>query len=338
MKKKKIKAVALFSGGLDSILAIKVLVEQGVEVIAVHFALPFCAPDRSGAGIAKDIAGRLDIDLRVESMGEDYLEIVKHPQHGHGTGMNPCIDCKIFMLKRAKKIADEEGAAVVVTGEVLNQRPMSQHRIALNTIEKASGLKGRLLRPLSAKFLLETLAEKDGTIDRNKLLSINGRSRREQLYLAKEMGIETFIPAAGGCILTEKFFTKKMKDILQYNENAGLDDIMILTVGRHFRFGENKIIVGRNEKENAALHKMKKPGDYIFELPEEIPGPAVVLQGQKRMEAIELAAALTLRYSDLKQDTATVLYGENNLDKHILADVSVIDSADFYNVSSDSKD
>ena len=288
MTKKNIKAVALLSGGLDSILAIKILLDQNVEIIGLHFTPPFSLPDESGKSVASEIAEKLGISFRMGKLDNEYLDIVKNPKHGHGTGMNPCIDCKIFMLKRAKEIADEESAELVVTGEVLNQRPMSQHRIALNIIEKDSGLKGRLLRPLSAKFLPETLAEKDGMIDRNKLLSINGRSRKEQLSMAKDMGIETFIPAAGGCVLTEKFFAKKMKDILQYDKNAGPDDIMILTVGRHFRFGENKIIVGRNEKENVALHKMKRPGDYIFELPEEIPGPAAVLQGQKKMEAISL--------------------------------------------------
>ncbi|MBN2402808.1 MAG: hypothetical protein JXN64_10460 [Spirochaetes bacterium] len=338
MRKKKLKAVALFSGGLDSILAIKVLLDQGVEIIAVHFVLPFCAPDMSNDSLMKNSANDIGIDLRIESMGADYLDIVKHPKHGYGTGMNPCIDCKIFMLKRAKEIAEEEEADVVVTGEVLNQRPMSQHRIALNLIEKESGLKDRLLRPLSAKFFPETGAEKEGIIDRNRMLSISGRSRKEQLSLANKMGIETFIPAAGGCVLTDKFFSKKMRDILYYNDNAGIEDIMILTVGRHFRFGENKIIAGRNEKENAALYKMKKPGDYVFELPDDIPGPTVLLQGEKTSEAIEISAALTLRYSDLIQETAEVLYGKDILDQNIRINISVLDHADYYNVSSGCKD
>jgi len=334
----KIKAVALLSGGLDSILAIKVLLEQNVEITGLYFVPPFSNPEEGSRNIALEIAGKLGIDFRMEKFGNEYLEIVKHPKHGHGTGMNPCIDCKIYMLKRAKQIADETGAELVITGEVLNQRPMSQHRIALSVIEKDSGLKGRLLRPLSAKFLPETSAEEKGLIDRSKLLSINGRSRKEQLSLANEMGIDIFIPAAGGCLLTDKFFSKKMNDVLEHQKDAGYDDMLILNIGRHFRFGEIKIIVGRNEKENASLHKMKRPGDYIFELPEEIPGPAVVLQGDKSIEAIELAAALTLRYSDLKQDTAIVLYGDNILNKQIRADISVIKNIDYYNVSSGIKD
>jgi tRNA-uridine 2-sulfurtransferase len=335
---KKIKAIALLSGGLDSILAIKVLIDQGVDITGLHFVPPFSILEEGSRNIASEIADKLGIEFRIGKLGNEYLEIVKNPKHGHGTGMNPCIDCKIYMLKHAKKIADEEGAELVVTGEVLNQRPMSQHRIALNVIEKDSGLKGRLLRPLSAKFLPETIAEQEGRIDRSKLLSINGRSRKEQLFLAKEMGIDIFIPAAGGCLLTDKFFAKKLKDVLEHQKDAGFDDMLILSIGRHFRYGESKIIVGRNEKENNALHKMKRRGDYIFELPEEIPGPAVVLQGEKSREAIELAASLTLRYSDLKQDKAAVRYGENDLSKEVPADITVIDKADFFNISSGNKD
>ena len=235
MKNKKIKAVALFSGGLDSILAIKLLLEQGVEVVAVYFELPFCTPVENGDNIVKDIAQKLGINLRIVQLGKDYIEMVKQPKFGHGSGMNPCIDCKIFMLNLARSIAGEEGAEVVVTGEVLNQRPMSQYRIALQKIEKESGLKGRLLRPLSAKFLPETNVEKEGLIDRNKLLSIHGRGRKEQLSLAKQMDVENFIPAAGGCALTDKFFVKKLQDILKYNKDAGLDDIMILAVRTSFQ-------------------------------------------------------------------------------------------------------
>jgi tRNA-uridine 2-sulfurtransferase len=335
---KRTKAIALLSGGLDSILAIKVLLDQGIDVIGVYFALPFCGPDEKGNSIIKEIADKLGIECCFEQMGDDYLEIVKHPKYGHGTGMNPCIDCKIFMLRRAKQLMENVGADLVVTGEVLNQRPMSQHRIALNIIEKDSGLKGKLLRPLSATFLPETDAEKEGFIDRKKMLSINGRSRKEQLSIAKRNGIDSFIPAAGGCILTDKFFTKKFKDILEHNKNITLDEILILSAGRHFRFGGNKIIVGRNEKDNENLSRMKKAEDYIFELPEEIPGPTTVLQGPKSTDAIELAAALTLRYSDLKQETAAVMYGENEPDQLININISIADKADYYNISSGNKE
>ncbi len=338
MAENKVKAVALLSGGLDSILAIKVLLDQGVEITGVHFPPPFSSPDESAKGAVPEIAGSLRIPCRIEKFDDEYLEIVKNPAHGHGSGMNPCIDCKIYMLKRGKQIADGTGAELVVTGEVLNQRPMSQHRNSLNAIENKSGLKGRLLRPLSAKFLPETIAEREGRVDRSRLLAISGRGRKEQLSLAHEMGIDYFIPAAGGCILTDKFFIKKMQDILEHNENSVYNDMLILTAGRHFRFGRSKIIVGRNEKENTDLNKMKKPEDYIFELPEEIPGPATVLQGEKCSEAIELAAALTLRYSDLKQEKAVVRYGEIELNKEIMADISVIEKSDYYNISSGSKD
>ncbi len=334
---KKIKAIALFSGGLDSILAIKVLQEQGIEVVAVHFALPFCG-DGKGDEAAMKVAKELGIRLRVETMGMDYLELVKHPKHGHGTGMNPCVDCKIYMLKRAKKIMEEEGAEFVATGEVVNQRPMSQHRIALNVIEKYSGLKGKLLRPLSAKFLAETEAEKQALVDRSRLPSIIGRSRKQQLSLAKEKNINAFIPAAGGCVLTDKYFTKKMKDVLEHGKDIEWEDIRILNIGRHFRYNGSKIIVGRHEKENDALIKMKKSGDYIFELPGEIPGPVTILQGEKSETSLELAAALTLRYSDLKHETAVVNYRENSISHQIKVDISILIDIDYYNISTGMKD
>lgn len=337
-RRKNIKAVALLSGGLDSILAIQIILEQGIDVVGVCFTLPYCRSDDNEKSIAEKIAAKLGIEFRMETMGRDYLEIVKHPKYGHGTGMNPCIDCKIYMMKRAKEIMEIEGAEFVITGEVLGQRPMSQHRIALNILERDSGLQGRLLRPLSAKHLPETIAEKEGLVDRNKLLGIKGRGRKEQIVLAKEKGINIYIPAAGGCVLTDKFFTRKMKDLLEHDENVDWDDIVILNMGRHFRFGMSKIIVGRNEKENTALSKMRKPGDYMFELPEEIPGPLTLLQKEKSAKAIELAAALTLRYSDLKQEKAVVTYGENDKCNSIEANISVIDEADFFNVSSGAKD
>ena len=337
-RRKNIKAVALLSGGLDSILAIQIILEQGIDVIGVCFALPYCSLDDNGKSIAEKIALKLGIEFRMETMGRDYLEIVKRPKYGHGTGMNPCIDCKIYMLKRAKEIMEIEEAEFVITGEVLGQRPMSQHRIALNILERDSGMQGRLLRPLSAKHLPETIAEKEGLVDRSRLLGIKGRGRKEQIALAKEKGINIYIPAAGGCVLTDKFFTRKMKDILDHDEDIDWDDILILNIGRHFRFGRSKIIVGRNEKENTALSKMRKPGDYIFELPEEIPGPLTLLQEEKSAKAIELAAALTLRYSDLKQKNAVVMYGEYYKTNTIEADVSVIDDTDFFNVSSGTKE
>jgi tRNA-uridine 2-sulfurtransferase len=335
--KKNVKAIALFSGGLDSILAIKVLQEQGIEVVGVHFALPFCG-DGKGSDIVKNIANSLNLKFRIESMGMDYLEVVKYPKHGHGTGMNPCIDCKIYMLIQAKKIMEEEGAEFIATGEVLNQRPMSQHRIALNAIEKDSGLKGKLLRPLSAKFLTETNVEKYGIIDRSKLPSIIGRSRKEQLSLAKEKSIDFFIPAAGGCLLTDKYFVKKLKDLLEHKNDADWEDIRILNIGRHFRHNESKIIVGRHEKENEALVSMKKPADYLLELPEEIPGPVTILQGDKSGKAIELAAALTLRYSDLKEHTALVNCTDNLSGRQIYVDISILSDIDYFNISSGNKD
>jgi tRNA-specific 2-thiouridylase len=332
----KIKAIALISGGLDSALAVKVMLEQGIDVAGLHFALPFAGHDKN-RNFTEKIAEELGISLRVESMGIEYLELVRHPKYGYGAGINPCIDCKIFMLKRAKAIAEETGAEFIITGEVLEQRPMSQRRRALGILERESGLNGRLLRPLSAKHLPETIPEREGLVKRDELPCIHGRSREIQLALAKEKNISFYMPAAGGCLLTDRLFAKKMKDLLQHNEDITWDDVLMLEYGRHFRFGENKIIVGRNERENNELWTLKRPGDYVFELPDEIPGPAVVLQGEKRPDAMGLAAGLTIRYSDLKQDNSEVLYGEERLERKMAGNISVLNRLDFYNITTHNK-
>ena len=335
---KKIRALALLSGGLDSVLAATIVLEQGIDIIGVHFALPFYSSNEKTVNYAKEIALRLDIPFRMETMGMDYLDIIKKPKYGYGAGINPCIDCKIYMLKHTKRIAEEIGADFILTGEVLNQRPMSQHRRAMYILERDSGLQGKILRPLSAKHLPETIAERKGWVDREKLLSIRGRTREIQFSLAKEKGIDLYAPVAGGCILTDKFFSIKMKDLLNHKENVSWDDVLILNFGRHFRFDENKIIVGRNEKENKSLLKLKCPVDFVFELPDQIPGPTTLLQGEKDIEAINLAAALTIRYSDIKQAKSLVLYGEDSLKYEITGDASILNKADFYNISTGKKE
>ncbi len=334
----KIKAVALFSGGLDSVLAVRVILEQDIDVLCVYFRLPFTDQNEEAEAFLQESAGSLGVALRFETMGEDYLGIVRHPKHGHGSGINPCIDCKIYMLRRAAKIAEETGAKFIVTGEVLDQRPMSQRRMAMDIIERESGLQGRIVRPLSAKILPETIAEKEGLVDREKLLSIHGRSRDAQLSMAGEKRIDLFTPVAGGCVLTDKFFALKMKDLLKHNENLAWDDVRLLNVGRHFRAGENKIIVGRNERENEKLLQMKRPGDFVFELPDRIPGPTALLQGKKTQEAFNMAAALTIRYSDQKEGKAIVLHGEQSPDREMQGDASLLEGAEYYNIAMGKKE
>jgi len=312
---KKWKALALLSGGLDSTLAVKLLLDQGIDVEALNFVSPFCLCGKGGCG-APGVAERFSIPLKVVSLGEDYLRVVRKPKHGYGKNMNPCIDCRIFMLKKAKKYARQTGAAFIFTGEVLDERPMSQHLKALNMIEEEAGLKNRILRPLSAKLLPETSIEKRGLVDRHKLLDIHGRSRKRQIELAKTFSITDYPCPAGGCLLTYKEFADKVRDLFKYKKRVTMKDIALLKLGRHLRFEKNKIVVGRNESENRTLLKMKSPSDYYFEVP-NCGSPITILQGTKTKEAIEKAAVLTAYYSDQKSSQVLVRFGKNKLNKTI---------------------
>lgn len=312
---KKTKALGLLSGGLDSTLAVKLLLDQGIDVEAINFVSPFCLCGKGGCG-ASGVAKEFGIPLKVVSVGEEYLNVVRAPKHGYGRNMNPCIDCRIFMLKRAKKYAREIGASFIFTGEVLNERPMSQHLRALETIEKEAGLKGKILRPLSSKLLPETMAERRRLVDRQKLSDIRGRSRKKQFELAKKYNIVDYPCPAGGCLLTYKEFADKLRDLLKHRKRVSLKDIALLKSGRHFRFMKNKIIVGRNEAENRTLLQLKAPNDYRFEVP-DCGSPTTILQGSKTMKAIKKAAGLTAYYSDNEAEMILVKYGPSDFVKSI---------------------
>jgi tRNA-specific 2-thiouridylase len=316
----KTKALSLFSGGLDSILATRLILEQGVDVEAMTFTNVFCScKEEKKCGVV-EAAKQLGVPLKLAKVGNDYLRLVRKPKHGYGKNMNPCVDCKIFMAKKAKKYAKEIGAAFVFTGEVLDERPMSQNFKALRIIEEESGLKGKLLRPLSAKLLPETVAERKGLINRDRLLAIRGRSRKPQIKLAEEFGIACYPSPAGGCLLTCKEFANRLRDLFKHKRRCSMADVELLKVGRHFRLGENKIIVGRNEAENVVLTRSKKRNDYYFEVP-AISGPTSLLQGLKTQKAVELAAALTAFYSDAKNKSVTVNFGRERLDKAVTVSV-----------------
>jgi tRNA U34 2-thiouridine synthase MnmA/TrmU len=311
----RIKALSLLSGGLDSILATELILKQGIAVEALNFAGPFCLCKKGGCGAA-EASKKLGVPLKVMSVENDYLRMVRNPKHGYGRNMNPCIDCRIFMMKKAKRYAKLIGASFIFTGEVLDERPMSQHYRAMKIIEDESGLSGKLVRPLSAKLLPETVAEKQGLVKREKLLGIRGRSRKPQIALAKEYNIVDYPCPAGGCLLTYREFANKLRDLFKYRKRCSLTDVALLKVGRHFRFGQSKIIVGRNEAENKVLSMKKAQNDYLFEVP-EISGPITVLQGKKYKGAIKVAAALTAFYSDAETEMVTVNFGRERLDKHI---------------------
>jgi tRNA-specific 2-thiouridylase len=315
----RVKALALFSGGLDSTLAVKLILKQGIDVVAINFVSPFlsCAKDECGA---TDAAKQLGVPLKVVDIGDEYLKIVRKPKHGYGKNMNPCIDCRIFILKKAKKYAEEIGAVFIFTGEVLDERPMSQHFKAMKIVEEESGLKGKILRPLSAKLLPETVMEKKGLVDREKLLGIRGRSRKPQIKLAEEFNIKDYPSPAGGCLLTCKEYADKLRDLFKHKKRCSMTDVSLLKVGRHFRFGENKIIVGRNEAENKTLTGKKAWKDYYFEVP-NIGSPITVLQGAKTKKAIIAAAELTAFYSDAKSGKVTVNFGRESLNKSVTVSI-----------------
>ena len=319
MADKRIKALALLSGGLDSTLAVKLILDQGVDVEALNFVTPFCLCGRGGCG-SLATARRFNIPLKIINLGEEYLKVVKKPKHGYGKNMNPCLDCRILMLKRAKKYAKQIGASLIFTGEVLDERPMSQHIIALRTIEKEAALRGKILRPLSAKLLPKTQAERKGWVDREKLLDIRGRSRKRQLQLVEAYGITDYPCPAGGCLLTYKEFANKLRDLFEHKKKVSLRDVQLLRVGRHFRYGENKIVVGRNESENKILLKLKADNDYYFEA-QIRESPITLLQGRKTKEVIEKAASLTAYYSDQKAGEVHVRFGKERLDKSLIVSV-----------------
>jgi len=304
-----VKALGLFSGGLDSILAAKLIQKQGIKVELINFTTPFF-PSKN----TKEMLKKLNLKLKEVDVTKEYLKILRSPKHGYGSEMNPCIDCKIFMLRKAKKYARKINAKFIFTGEVLGERPMSQNKKALGLIERKAELKGKLLRPLSAKLLSITEAEK--WINRKKLLDIKGRRRDRQMKLAKELGIKNYPPPSGGCLLTYKEYARKIRDLLKNRKRISKKDIELLKNGRHFRFKNNKIIVGRNEKENKKLLELKQKTDYIFEVPNH-GSPITILQGSKTREAIVLAAKLTAAYSDSKERKILVKYGKERLVKSI---------------------
>ncbi len=298
------KAIALLSGGLDSTLAAKVVLEQGIELEAVNFLTVFCTcTNRESTCLASQKASEaLGIPLKVFNVSEEYLNVVRNPRHGYGRHMNPCIDCRIFMLKKTKDYMEDSGASFIVTGEVLGQRPMSQRKEAMRLIEKEAGLEGLILRPLSAKFLPITIPEKEGWINREKLLSLQGRSRRPQMRLAEELGIRDYPCPAGGCLLTDPGFARRIKDLMEHRYDFSLNDVHLLKFGRHFRLNPNvKLIVGRNEEENQKIQTLAQIGDVLLRVFRH-PGPISLLRGECGQTELEKAASITARYSKAKND------------------------------------
>lgn len=298
------KAIVLISGGLDSILAAKLIKEQNIEVIPVNFRIPFC---HRNSAFPSRASAYLNAPLNTVDISKEFLQMLASPRHGFGSHMNPCIDCKILMFKKAKELMAVYQAECIVTGEVLGQRPMSQHRRALDIIEKESGLEGVLLRPLSAQLLPETIVEKEGKVSRRHLFNFSGRQRRPQMSLAQQLGIGEYAQPSGGCLLTDLEFTKRLKELIEHKE-LSLENIDLLKVGRHFRLGPGvKLVVGRNQKENADIQALAREGDYLFMPDETTAGPTSLGRGAFDQKMIQFACAITARYCDAKNEEATIL-------------------------------
>ncbi|MFZ3121784.1 MAG: hypothetical protein WA104_00200 [Thermodesulfovibrionales bacterium] len=297
------KAIALFSGGLDSTLAILSILRQGIDVTAITFLTHFGCDITDRSSCSKDpfsAAEKFGFEVKLCHLGDKFISIVKNPKYGYGRNMNPCIDCRILMLKEAKELMNITGADFIITGEVIGQRPMSQMRRTLALIDKETGLSGIILRPLSAKLLEPTFPEINGLVDRDKLHDFHGRSRKQQMALAKEFGLTDYPMPAGGCLLTEPNYSFRLRELLNYNPNPSLKDLHLLRTGRHFRVSPPcKIIVGRDEKDNDKIDSLAGEGDYILSV-ENFGSPVTLLTGDGSQDFISLAASICARYSDAK--------------------------------------
>jgi tRNA-uridine 2-sulfurtransferase len=304
-------ALALFSGGLDSILACRVVAAQGIRIKAIKFVSPFFGyeilsdPER----YREEMRQKYDIDVLIEDISSHYLQLLRNPAHGFGKNFNPCIDCKIFMFSRAREMMAELGASFLITGEVLGQRPMSQRRDTLNVIERDSGNRSFLLRPLSAKLMKETEAEQKGLVDRDRLLDFSGRGRSRQIALAREFGITDFPAPAGGCILADPILSRRVarmyaRDFVLQPEEITRTDILLLLTGRQFRLpGGGWLILGRDERENQKLEGLCQENDMML-LMEDRPGPTAILRRATSLSADKLAGDLQTAAS------LVVLYGK----------------------------
>ena len=309
------KAVALISGGLDSLLAARLMLDQGIHVEGINFYTGFCVEGHTHAIRKKDrkkpkrnnalwSAEQLGIKLHIIDIIEEYKDIVINPKHGYGANLNPCLDCKIFMVNKAKQWMEQHGFDFIITGEVIGQRPMSQRKDLLPVVVRESGADDRLLRPLCAKNLAATLPEREGWVDRDKLLDFHGRNRKPQMALAKAFGFEDYASPAGGCcFLTDASYATKLADLWQARREKKyeLDDIMLLKVGRHIRpKPDYKLIISREEGENKFLSGYRK--DFTSIETQSCGGPLTLIDGTANENDLETASRIVARFSQGKNE------------------------------------
>ncbi|MHC5054215.1 MAG: hypothetical protein ACYTKD_05815 [Planctomycetota bacterium] len=293
------KALCLLSGGLDSTLAARMVLDLGVELEAVNFVTAFCTctPKTAGCAVAVSAARQLGVKVKTFNSTRELIDIVKSPAHGWGSNLNPCIDCRILMFRRALEYMREVGADFLVTGEILGERPMSQRREAMLIIERESGAEGLVLRPLSAGLLEPSIPEREGWVDRAKMLSISGRSRKPQIALARELGVGDYPCPAGGCRLTEPGYAGKLLDLLEHSCGITVADANLLRHGRHFRLSpEAKAVVGRDEKENARIASCAASEDALVD-PLVVTGPTTLVRGSIGRDEIALACGIAGSYA-----------------------------------------
>lgn len=316
-------ALALFSGGLDSILACRVVAAQGIAVQAVKFVTPFfdyelLAKEEEYARIVRESYG---IEVVLRNVSEAYFTMLRSPAHGYGKNFNPCIDCKILLLAEAKRLMPEFSASFLITGEVIGQRPMSQRRDTLRVIERDSGCSGILLRPLCAKTLEPTLAEREGLVDRELLLDFNGRGRQPQIQLAEQFGIRDYPRPAGGCVLTEQDQARRIAWYYARYPQVRVNDIRRLLFGRHFQLPHGGwFVLGRDEAENIRLKALHAPDDFLVYMPERS-GPMGVLHGAEHPEDFAAAAGLVVRFGKkvAGAPAATVLFSSGGEERRLVA-------------------
>jgi len=312
-------AVALYSGGLDSALAILLVLRQNMKVTALTFSHDFSCVDnnRSNPGVDPvEVGKKYGFDVIPLKLGSEFVEIVKRPRHGYGKNLNPCVDCRILMLKKAREYMEKLDADFIITGEVIGQRPKSQMRNSINLVDKQTGLKGLLVRPLSALLMDETIPEQKGLLDRSKLEAISGRSRKRQLELAGKLGLEDFGAPAGGCLLTDPNYCRRLKDIWEHNEKPEIHEISLLRFGRHFRLDEKtKVVVGRDESDNDNIEKYSGPNCLKLEAL-GTGSPITLLMGDRKDENVKIAASLTARYCDSRKDKEVIVTCTDGADKN----------------------
>jgi len=317
------KALSVFSGGLDSMLATQLIRVQGIDVLALFFETPFFSSKR-----AETSARSMDLPLKIIDITHRHLEVVKRPKHGYGGNMNPCIDCHALMFRIAGEMLQRENSHFVISGEVLGQRPMSQNKQSLARVASESDLGGLLLRPLSAKHLPPTIPEEKGWVKRELLMDFQGRTRKPQMELARKFNIKGYPSPAGGCLLTEKVFSRRLKDLLSEQHDPDRKDIALLKLGRHFRIAPHaKLIVGRNKTENEEIRALSRKNDLLLSSI-SVPGPTVLVSGMPSNTALKLATAITVAYSDVGNNESVAVRVTRESDDEILV-TPVHDKAEF---------